>query len=147
MDSAFNIGKITALKQLKDEINEIRSTMEELAEPILTDWDLLPKLYQVFQELFSQRQITQPIYHRQKFLFVILFLFCPSVFIGERMPMGFRKILATLLGLNAPTTISDNCAGLMVLYNGYIDFRKDTNLFYNNVMSFLENHHQQRGSH
>lgn len=142
MNTVFNIGKILALKQLKDEIKEIRSTMEELAEPILTDWNMLPELYQVFQDLFSQRQIKQPIYHRQKFLFVILFLFCPSVLVGERMPVGFRKMLAALLGLNAGTTISDNCAGLIILYNSYIDFRKDTNLFYDKVMMVLENHHR-----
>ncbi len=133
----LSIGKIAALKQLKDEIKEVCSTMEELSDPTLTDWNLLPKLYQEFQEMFSHRHIDQSIYHRQKFLFVILYLFCPSALAGERMPMGFRKKLASLLGLNASTTISDNCSGLTILYNSYLDFRKDTNLFYGKVMSVL----------
>lgn len=122
-----------------NEIKDIRSTMDELGEPMLTDWKMLPQLHQVFQDLFSKRKISQPIYHRQKFLFVILFLFCPGVLAGERMPMGFRKILASIMGLNASTTISDNCAGLMVLYNSYLDFRKDTNLYYEKVMELVEN--------
>lgn len=139
MTSALNIGRITALKRIRDKIDEIRSTMIELSEPILTNWALLPALYQLFQALFSKRHIKQPIYHRQKFLFVALFLYCPSALAGGRIPQGFRKVLASTLGLNATTTISDNCSGLLVLYRSYPDFRRDADLYYENAMGFIEN--------
>lgn len=139
MTPVLNIGKIAALKRIRDEIEKIRLTMIELSEPILSDWALLPALYQLFQDLFSKRHITQPIYHRQKFLFVALFLYCPSVLAGGRMPQGFRKTLASTLGLNATTTISDNCSGLMVLYRSYPDFRRDVDLYYEKAIKLAEN--------
>lgn len=138
MTPALNIGRIAALKSVRDEIKEIRSSMAELSESILTDWALLPSLYQLFQDLFSKRHITQSIYHRQKFLFVVLFLYCPSSLAGGRMPQGFRKVLASTLGLNATTTVSDNCSGLMVLYRSYPDFRRDADLYYEKAMKFVE---------
>ena len=139
MTPALNIGRIAAIKRIIDEIKEIRSSMAELSEPILTDWALLPAFYQLFQDLFSKRHITQPIYHRQKFLFVALLLYCPVTLAGGRMPQGFRKALASTLGLNATTTISDNCSGLMVLYRSYPDFRRDADLYYEKAIGFIEN--------
>lgn len=135
-EEKMNLHKIEAIIKLKKEIKEVRAIMEELSEPILMDWSLLPILYQEYKGLFSKRDITHPIYHRQKFLFVILYLYCPSALAGERMPMGFRKELASLFGLNACSTISDNCAGLTIMYERYLDFRKDTQLFFERVLSF-----------
>lgn len=36
-------------------------------------------------------------------------------------------------------TISDNSAGLMVMYRSYPDFRRDVDSFYEKVMLHLEN--------
>lgn len=139
MERTISIGRINAIKRVKAEIESVRESMNELGAPILTDWALLPDLYKLFRESFSNRHVYSGVDHRRKFIFVALYLYCPASLVGERMPMGFRKALADTLGLNATTTISDNSAGLMVMYRSYPDFRRDVDLFYEKVMLHLEN--------
>lgn len=138
MEMTISIGRINAIKRVKAEIESVQESMNELGAPILSDWALLPVLFKLFRETFSKRHIYSDVDHRRKFIFVVLYLYCPASLVGERMPMGFRKALADTLGLNAATTISDNSAGLMVMYRSYPDFRRDVDLFYEKVMLHLE---------
>lgn len=143
MERTISIGRINALKRVKAEIESVRESMNELGAPIITDWALLPDLYKLFYETFSNRHVHYGVYHRRKFIFVALYLYCPASLVGERMPMGFRKALADTLELNATTTISDNSAGLMVMYRNYPDFRRDVDLFYEKAMLHLESTHHE----
>lgn len=139
MERTISIGRINAIKRVKAEIASVRESMNELGAPILTDWALLSDLYKLFNESFSNCHVYSGVDHRRKFIFVALYLYCLPSLAGERMPMGFRKALADTLGLNATTTISDNSAGLIVMYRSYPDFRRDVDLFYEKVMLHLEN--------
>lgn len=143
MEMTISIGRINAIKRVKAEIESVRESMNELGAPILTDWALLPDLYKLFCETFSNRHVHYGVYHRRKFIFVALYLYCPASLVGERMPMGFRKALADTLELNATTTISDNRGGLMVMYRNYPDFRRDVDLFYEKAMLHLGSTHHE----
>lgn len=130
MDNCNNsyIGKILALKSLREEFNELSEQMQELAAPILNDLSYLPWIYTVFTEHLRRNGRTHDagsVYNRKKFLMAVLYLYSPRALAGDRMRMGLRKRISELFKLSSSTPISDNCAGLIVLYSRYSDFRKD----------------------
>lgn len=132
----FNLGKINAIKQLVSERDELQSQIDELSAPMLTDVDLIPALYDVFCKTFENLKHKGGSYHRKKFLFVVLYLYCPAALVGERMMIGLRKRIANVFGINSYSTISDNCAGISILYN-CPDFRKHVNIFYDAALEYL----------
>lgn len=73
MERTISIGRINAIKRVKAEIESVRESMNELGAPILTDWALLPDLYKLFRESFSNRHVYSGVDHRRKFIFVALY--------------------------------------------------------------------------
>lgn len=137
LDTEFNFGRILAMKRLHDSYHALSERLEEMSQPILSDWNTIPELYELFKRVFANRPQNNQVYQRQKFLFTILYLFCPDVLVEEKMPRGLRPILARIFHLKSGTPISDNCSGLLILYKTYIDFPRDVEIFYNAVMDYI----------
>ena len=74
------------------------------------------------------------------FLFIILFLYSPSVLAGGKMPDGLRDALCRTLGMNTASTISKNCADVVFLYQNYADMRRDVDGIYENIMQRIREH-------
>ncbi len=139
-DTKINMGKVAALKSIRDKVLELTQFIEELGEPILTDLTLLPQIYAAYCRVFERRGLPEDaklVRNRKKFLVVVLYLYSPKALAGDRMRVGLRKAVSELFGLNTSTAISDNCAGLMVQYNVYSDFRRDVDIIFNEVLSSL----------
>lgn len=137
----ISIGKVAALKKLRDKVNELSDTMKELGEPILDDLALLPAIYEAYKRVFQRRGCQDDVTsvrNRKKFLMVILYLYSPKALAGDRMRMGLRKKVSELFGLTTSTPISDNCAGLIVQYRAYADFRRDVDLIFQEVLNSLD---------
>lgn len=137
----INIGKVAALKKLRDKVRELSDTMKELGEPILDDLALLPTIYEAYKRVFQRRGCPDDVTsvrNRKKFLMVVLYLYSPKALAGDRMRMGLRKKVSELFGLTTSTPISDNCAGLIVQYRAYADFRRDVDLIFQEVLNTLE---------
>ena len=146
MEEVFelNIGKVIALKRLRDKMLELSDKITELGEPILDDLDLLPKMYEAYKYVFARRgrpEDAMQVRNRKKFLMVVLYLSSPKALIVDKMlRIGLRKKLSELFGLTTSSPISDNCAGLIVQYRAYADFRRDVNLIFKEICSSLEDH-------
>ncbi len=146
MEDVFelNIGKVIALKRLRDKMLEISDKITELGEPMLDDLDLLPDMYEAYKRVFARRgrpDDALQVRNRKKFLMVVLYLYSPKALIGDKMlRIGLRKKLSELFGLTTSTPISDNCAGLIIQYKAYADFRRDVNLIFKEVCATLEDH-------
>lgn len=135
-ENTFNLGKINAIKSLLADRDELQSQIDELSAPMLADFTLIPELYDVFCKTFESLKNKHRTYHRKKFLFVMLYCYCPAALVGGRMLTGLRKAIANVFGLSSYTPISDNCAGIMMLCN-YADFRKHINIYYDAVLEHL----------
>jgi len=136
----INIGKVAALKKLREKVIELSDVMEELGEPILDDLSLLPRIYEAYKRVFSRRGCpdeAMAVRNRKKFLMVVLYLYSPKALAGDRMRMGLRKQVSELFGLTTSTPISDNCSGLIVQYHAYADFRRDVDLIFKEVFDTL----------
>ncbi len=139
-EARINMGKIAALKRMRKKVIELSQIFEELGEPILTDLALLPTIHEAYKRIFARRGCPQDamlVRNRKKFLMVVLYLYSPKALAGDRMRMGLRKVISGLFGLTTSTPISDNCAGLIVEYNAYVDCCSDVDLIFNEVFAAL----------
>ena len=140
-NAKINIGKVTALRTLREKVAELSDVMKELGEPILEDLTLLPEIYEAYKRVFSRRgrpDEAMSVRNRKKFLMVVLYLYSPKALAGDRMRMGLRKKVSELFSLTTSTPISDNCAGLIVQYRAYADFRRDVDLIFQEVINSLD---------
>ena len=136
----INMGKIAALKTMRNKVLELSQIFEELGEPILTDLALLPTIHEAYKRVYARRGCPQDamlVRNRKKFIMVVLYLYSPKALAGDRMRMGLRKIISELFGLTTSTPISDNSASLIIEYNAYADFRRDVDLILNEVFEAL----------
>ena len=137
----INIGKVAALKKLREKVSELSDVMKELGEPILDDLALLPAIYEAYKRVFQRRGCPDEatsVRNRKKFLMVVLYLYSPKALAGDSVRMGLRKKVSELFGLTTSTPISDNCAGLIVQYHAYADFRRDVDLIFQEVLDSLD---------
>ena len=75
---------------------------------------------------------------RKKFLFIVLFLFAPSVLAGGRLPNGVRAEIARVFPDVSPCVISNNIADVSFIYQQYKDFRQDIEYLYNQILERLK---------
>ncbi len=137
----FDIGRVLALKAIRDKSHELLKVSRELGEPLLDDFSLLPKIYEAYLNVFKRRgcpNAASQVFNRKKFLMVALYLYSPQTLAGDRMRFGLRDKLSELFGLGTSTPISDNCIGILFNYEKYRDFRRDVDIIFNEVITALE---------
>lgn len=134
-------SSIVELKSIREQKSRLSEREQELASPILTDLSLIPEIYDWFKELLAgidcppnPESVTQ----RKKFLFIVLFLFAPSVLAGGRLPNGIRAEISGVFPDVSPCVISNNIADVSFIYQQYKDFRQDIEFIYNQVLEKLK---------
>lgn len=124
----MDLRKIQSLKSARERINEALERASEAARPIIGDKRQVVDVYRNFLSFIEQGEFTTE--RRKQFLFIVIYLFCPAVFIGDKMPKGFREELRDLLRLNSVSIISNDARDLMFLYTHYADFRAEVERAY-----------------
>ena len=135
-------SSIVELKSIREQKSRLSERENELSTPMLDDLLLIPELYSWFKELLAgiacppnPESVTQ----RKKFLFIVLFLFAPSVLAGGRLPNGIRAEIAGVFPDVSPCVISNNIADVSFIYQQYKDFRQDIEYLYNQIIERLKN--------
>lgn len=134
-------SSIMELKAIREQKSRLSEREQELSLPILTDLSLIQELYQWFKEILSRMDCPpnpDSVTQRKKFLFIILFLFAPSVLAGGRLPNGIRAEIAHVFPDVSPCVISNNIADVSFIYQQYKDFRQDIEFIYNQVLERLK---------
>lgn len=136
-------SSIVELKSIREQKSRLSERENELSRPFLSDYSLISTLYAWFKEILANRDCPpnpESVNQRKKFLFIILFLYSPSVLAGGKMPDGLRDALCRTLGMNTGSTISKNCADVVFLYQNYADMRRDVDGIYEGIMQRLHEH-------
>ena len=134
-----SIIELMAIREQKSRLSELEN---ELASPILSDTSMISEIYSIFCKVLSERDCppkTDNVYQRKKFLFIVLFLFAPSVLAGGRLPNGIRAKLARIFPEVSPCVISNNIADVSFIYQNYKDFRQDIDYLYTEIVKRLRN--------
>ena len=82
-------SSIVELKSIREQKSRLSEREQELSSPILTDFSLIPEIYDWFKDLLAGMDCPpnpESVTQRKKFLFIVLFLFAPSVLAGGRLP-------------------------------------------------------------
>lgn len=132
----MDLRKIQSLKSARESINEAFKKATEAAKPIISDKRQLVDVYRNFLAFIQQGEFTTA--RRKQFLFIVVYLFCPAVFIGDKMPKGFREALRDLLCLNSLSIISNDTRDLMFLYTHYSDFREEVERAYSFISDIMK---------
>lgn len=133
-------SSVAEIKNIREQKSRLSEREAELVKPRLTNLELIPTIYDMFKEVLcviglpSRGRIIQ----RKEFLFIVLFLFVPSVLAGGRIPNGVRKALENVFPKVRPCTISNNIADVAFLYQQYKYFRSDVNIIYNEILNRLK---------
>ena len=128
----LDFDKIKRIRKIRSVKSDLSKEENILIKPILSDKKLIPLIYKKSDEGIST------VMQRKKFIFIILYLYSPSSLAGDKMASGLRNELSKVLGIQAKSTISNNCANLVFLYQNYIDFRNDVEFIYNKILSWLK---------
>lgn len=134
-------SSIMELKSIREQKSRLSEREQELSLPILTDLSLIPEIYDWFKEVLSGMDCPpnpESVTQRKKFLFIVLFLFAPSVLAGGRLPNGIRAEISGVFPDVSPCVISNNIADVSFIYQQYKDFRQDIEFIYNQVLERLK---------
>lgn len=133
-------SSIAEIKNIREQKSRLSEREAELVSPILTNLESIPYIYELFKNIVRTMKIPprEKIIQRKEFLFIILFLFVPSVLAGGRIPNGVRKSLEHVFPKVKPCTISNNIADVFFLYQQYKYFRSDINIIYKEMLKRLE---------
>lgn len=130
-------SSIVELKQIREQKSRLTERERELSEPILFDVTLIPAIHKCFLGILAERTCPpnpESVMVRKKFLFIILFLFAPSVLAGGRLPNGLRAEICKIFPNKRPSSISNNIADIAFIYQRYKDFRVDVDSVYNQLL-------------
>lgn len=138
MELDFN--KIIRLKKIRIEKSELSEEENAISAPMLSDKSLIYEIYKIFAEILNERDCPpclENVTQRKKFIFIILYLFSPSSLAGGKMTAGLREEMSKVLGIQSKSTISDNCADVVFLYQNYGDFSGDIEYLYTEIINRL----------
>lgn len=126
----MDLSKIRFAKDAMAETERLNQKVCEALEPRIKDVGLLGEVYSWFVK-WSGRVMDAS--DRKKFLFIAMYLFCPSVLIGHTMPRGLRGRIKELIHVKSVTTISNEVSNLLFFYNHYKDFKTDVDKAYSYI--------------
>lgn len=132
---------VSELKSIREQKSRLSERENELSAPALIDLEIIPVIYEWFCEIQGERDCpgrNESVHLRKKFIFIVLFLFAPSVLAGGRMPVGLRDAIAEAINLRDITFISHNVETVVFMYQNYKDFRKDIDYLYTEIINRLK---------
>lgn len=130
----MDLSKLRTAKGYEEDMKRTERKINEALEPSIKDINLLEEVYKRFLAFVEKSKKAMDTNNRKKFLFIVVYLFCPSVLIGHTMPRGLRDRIKELICAKSASTISNDTANLLFLYNHYQDFREDVNSAYSFII-------------
>lgn len=126
------------------ELRDIYNKKEELSQrelllsrPTLTDYSMLPYIYECFAGTCQPGKPVSPA-DRMKFLFIALFLYAPSSLAGRKMPDGLRAALSSLFPSLSPCVLSNNKKQTVFFYEIYKRYGEELDAAYREIVQSLE---------
>lgn len=128
--------KIAFVNKLISEIGKLTAQHKDLKRPILTDLSLLRSIKRIVEgNLTGAECKTKTSYY---FIPVVVMLYSPRCFMGQRMDKGLRRAISVALDINTPTTISHVLTASAAWLEHNKEFRVSVDRLYAIVLAELE---------
>lgn len=130
-------SSIVELRAIREEKSRLSERESELAQPMLTNLDMIPIVFGWFEGLAVRLPKRNKSILTKEFIFIILFLYSPGTLAGGKMKGGVRKALGEVLGIVGKSSISDKIGIVTFYYRTYKYFRQDLNIIYPAIVEKL----------
>lgn len=128
------IERLKRLQRCKELADDVKKVLEEESAPFVHDQSFIKELHSIYKGMCKPETSTT----RRAFVFVVLYLYNPSVFVGlKRIGSGFRRNLAKVMQCH-PTVISHDYNSAYFLYEHYRSFRDIANEIYTRFIDYIE---------
>lgn len=130
-----DFSSIFELHSIRSQKSKLTERENELMAPVLTDMELVPVIFRWFCEIKGGSGVPERrkgAEFRQKFIFIILFLYSPSALAGGKMRIGLRNKITEVIG-GTGTLISHSYSGLMFRYQMYKRYREEIDSIYDEI--------------
>lgn len=134
MEMEKGIFSIMELMRIREQKSKLSDRETELVQARINDYSLIPRVKDLYFRFLSD---TGRKYNRKILLFVLLFLFSPSVLAGGRLSKGFRRELSKIFPDIRPCVISNDISDLFFQYQHYKDFREEAKASYKSIIEGL----------
>lgn len=132
-------SRILEIKNIRELKTGLSKREAELIHPTLTDINLVGKLYEWYQEILTTgSEWRDNSLRRKKFIFIVLYLYCPEALAGGRMKYGLREKIAEVLSISRSNSISNDINNIVFSYQVYKDYRQDVDNIYGEIMGRLK---------
>lgn len=132
---------ISEIKSIREQKSRLSERERELSTPVLSDMSYIKEIYQWFCELNGERGCpgrNESAHQRKKFIFIILFLYAPSVLADGRTPIGLRDVIAEVTNMTDNTFISHNIKTVVVMFHHDKHFRHSIDYLYTEIINRLK---------
>lgn len=132
---------ISEIKSIREQMSILSERERRLIKPILDDTSLIPAMFKWYCEMkgcCGTPEGREGTSFRQKFVFIILFLYSPIALVNGSIARGIRDVLAETLGFKSPTGISNLCTNMMFNYCNYKNYRTDIDGIYTDILNRLK---------
>lgn len=132
-------SSIFELITIREQKSRLTAREEELMSPILTDMGLVPVIFRWYCGIMGNSGVPErrkAAEFRQKFIFIILFLYSPSTLAGGKMKIGLRDKITEVTG-GTGTLISHCYTDLMFRYQMYKGYREEIDSIYKAITGLL----------
>ena len=136
----LNFSNVIRLKALRVDKSKLLEKESILSKPLLTNRSLIKNIHKEFESYLcgeDSKHGGSNVYRRKMFIFIILYLYAPSTFVGDKIPSGLRSELANVLGLSSACLISIETNRLMFLYQNYRDFKDKIDSLFPKLMGSI----------
>lgn len=131
------LSKITEIREIREMKAGLSAREAELCKPRLTDISRVGEIYRWFTEL-SDAPNRKTGMETKKFIFICLYLYCPSALAGGQMVDGLRSEICKAAGISQRQTVTRNVSQSVFAYRIYKYFRNDVNRIYNEIINRLD---------
>lgn len=117
--------KLSKIQELNRQKEILLIEERNATQPALTDFTIIPQLYEWFQDA-QVESIESEVTKRRQFLFIVLYLYSPK----SLLPDGLRGTLVNVLNSVHKSSISNDVHYLYLFYKQYGKFRKNVDKSY-----------------
>lgn len=138
MSEKIDFDKIIEIRRVREEIEELAEYERSLSSPMDFVNVEIAELYELFNSIVQDKEYKAgEVALRKKFIFIVLYILAPGVLAGDKMPRKLRGRISEVLNIKSQTTISNNCADLIFLYQNYKSFQREvSDIFSEMVMKY-----------
>lgn len=129
---------IEELQRINKQEKELFKRRLLLTAPVILDFEgTIEKVISAFNEYCAEER---KLYRRRMLIFICFRIYFPAVFVGDRIPHGFRKTLNKVLQIKDPSLVSHNIKRIAEKYVKDGWFRSKIDEIYDKIIETLKIH-------